>query len=174
MKAKYLILPGYGNSDENHWQSLWESKYPDFKRVSQKSWNHPACNDWIPVLEKAVAEAGNDVKIVAHSLGCLLLSHWAAQTNLKIGGALLVATPDPEGENFPQQALGFSPVAKQPFNFPSTVIASNNDPYCSMSFSRSCATHWGSQLIELGAYGHINSDSGLADWPFGLKELTNL
>lgn len=174
MRTEYLTLPGYGNSDENHWQTLWEFQKPNFKRVNQQSWNHPDCNDWIQILEDTVDEAGSQVKIVAHSLGCLLLSHWAGQTDLKIAGALLVAVPDPEGDNFPQQAIGFSPVAKKPFIFPSTVIASSNDPYSNMSFTKECATAWGSKIIELGAYGHINSDSGLADWPFGLKELTTL
>ncbi len=171
MNTSILILPGYGNSDDKHWQSIWQKQNPNFTRVNQTSWHKPDCAEWVNALEKAVAKAGPDVKLVAHSLGCLLLASWAAQTKLKIAGALLVAAPNPKGENFPQLATGFSPVATEKFNFPSTIIASSNDPYSDMTFARNCANSWGSKLIELGDYGHINSESGLDDWPFGFEQL---
>ena len=179
MGSQVLILPGYGNSDENHWQSLWESEYQSFHRVNQQSWDNPICDDWVNTLEKAVGFTKGDVKkgdvkIVAHSLGCLLLAKWAEQTKHKISGALLIAVPDPKGDNFPKDALGFYPVAKSKLNFPSTVIASNNDPYSHISFAKKCADHWGSTLIELGDYGHINSESRVRDWPFGLEQLNKL
>lgn len=175
MSSSVLILPGYGNSDEKHWQSLWQSKHPNFERVTQQSWDNPICDNWVNTLEVAVQQTkSGDLKIVAHSLGCLLLAKWAEQTKHKISGALLVAVPDPEGKNFPQQALGFNPVAKSQLNFPSTVIASSNDPYAQMAFAKNCADHWGSQFIELGEYGHINTESGLADWPFGYDQLMSL
>ena len=119
-------------------------------------------------------QADAEVKIVAHSLGCLLLAQWATQTNLKIAGALLVAVPDPDGNNFPSQASGFSPVADTTFDFPSILVASSNDPYSEIEFSKSCAENWGSQLIELGDFGHINSSSGLGDWQAGLELITSL
>ena len=169
-----LILPGYGNSDEKHWQSLWEDSHPNFKRVNQTDWESPVCTDWVNALEKQIEQLGPNIKVVAHSLGCLLVAHWAAQTTLDIAGALLVAVPDPEGDNFPKKALGFSPIPIVEFNFPSTIIASANDPYSNMSFSKSCAKNWGCNLIELGDFGHINSSSGLNNWPFGLDILRDL
>ncbi|MCF6191396.1 MAG: alpha/beta hydrolase [Cocleimonas sp.] len=174
MKTEILILPGYGNSDSKHWQSLWEVNNPNFKRVNQTSWEQPICSDWIANLEEHVKQASSEVKIVAHSLGCLLLAQWAAQTDLKIAGALLVAVPDPDGKNFPQQTLGFSPITKTTFDFPSILVASSNDPYSSMIFSKACANNWGCRLIELGDYGHINSSSGLDDWQQGLEIITDL
>ena len=41
-------------------------------------------------------------------LGTLLVTHWLAGTKVRIGGALLVAVPDPETAGFPPRARGFN------------------------------------------------------------------
>jgi hypothetical protein len=118
---------------------------------------------------------GESPVLVAHSLGCLCVAHWAARTTLKVKGALLVALPDPEEAGFPSEAKGFSPVPLRSFGFPSIVVASSNDPYGSLGFARSCSLAWGSRFVNIGPVGHINSESGLGNWPEGLtlyQELT--
>jgi len=167
MNKNTLILPGIGDSDPGHWQSLWQSAQPNFSRVHQRDWDHPVCAEWVAVLEQAVAQAGENVVLVAHSLGCLLVAHWAAQTHLKIKGALLVAPPNPAAETFPKETAGFSPVPMQPFKFPSVVVASSDDPYGDLMFTQSCATAWGSRFVHAGAVGHINTRSGLGSWSEG-------
>jgi hypothetical protein len=164
-----LILPGIGNSDHAHWQTLWEAGNSDFVRVQQRDWNHPVCDEWVIVLEKAVAEMGESPVLVAHSLGCLCVAHWAARTSLKIKGALLVAPPNPEEAGFPSEATGFSPVPMRSFGFPSFVVTSSNDPYGSLEFARSCALAWGSRFVNIGPAGHINSESGLGEWAEGFR-----
>lgn len=175
MKVPTLILPGIGNSDHAHWQTLWESMNSAFVRVQQRDWNRPVCDEWVNRLEQAVAETGEGSVLVAHSLVCLCLAHWAAYTSLKIRGALLVAPPNPEETSFPSEATGFSPVLLQSFGFPSIVVASSNDPYGSLEFARSCAVGWGSRFVNIGPAGHINSESGLGEWAEGYtlyQELT--
>ncbi len=83
-------------------------------------------------LEQAVAKIRESPLLVAHSLGCLCVAHWAARTSLKIKGALLVAPPNPDDGGFPSEAIGFSPVPLGWFEFPSIVVASSNDPYGSL------------------------------------------
>jgi uncharacterized protein len=172
--ATVLILPGIGNSGPKHWQSLWEMANPSFVRVQQRDWDHPVCDEWLDVLEASVAATGADTVLVAHSLGCMLVDHWAATTRLNIRGALLVAPPDPDGPAFPTDAVGFSALPLKPFAFPSIVVASSNDPYGSPDFARSAAAAWGSSLVDIGPAGHINSDSGLGKWPAGLFLLQQL
>ncbi len=174
MNASALILPGIGNSGPGHWQSLWEAAHPSFVRVEQRDWNSPVCEDWIESLEKYAVASGADVVLVAHSLACLVVAHWAARTNLRVKGALLVAPPNPEGSNFPKEATGFSPVPVNSFTFPSIVVASSNDPYGSLEFAQSCASAWGSRFVNVGAVGHINSDSGLGEWREGFVLLQQL
>jgi uncharacterized protein len=164
-----LIIPGIGNSDHAHWQTLWESANPGFVRVQQSDWNRPVCDEWVDTLEQAIAKTDGSPVLVAHSLGCLCVAHWATGTTLKIKGALLVAPPDPEEAGFPSEAIGFSPVPMCSFGFPSTVVASSNDPYGSLEFARSCALAWGSRFVNIGPAGHINSESGLGEWAEGFR-----
>jgi hypothetical protein len=129
----------------------------------------------VKVLEQAVAGHSESPVLVAHSLGCLCVAHWAADTPLKIKGALLVAPPDPEESGFPSEATGFSPVPMGTLDFPSIVVVSSNDPYGSFGFARSCALAWGSRFVNIGPAGHINSESRLGNWPEGwalYQELT--
>lgn len=163
-----LILPGYLNSGPDHWQSLWENASPAFVRVGQRDWEHPICAEWVAVLDDAVARHGAGVVLVAHSLACHLVAHWAAATARTVKGALLVAPPDPRSPNFPGAAVGFLPVPDRPFGFPSILVASANDPYAGLDFARRCAAAWGSRFVNAGAVGHINADSGLGDWREGI------
>ena len=174
MASTVLILPGIGNSGSEHWQSLWEKAHPSFVRVQQRDWYRPDCSEWLEVLEKTVRRAGADAVLAAHSLACVLVAHWAVQTNLRIKGALLVAPPNPVGPNFPKEAVGFSPLPLKPLAFPSIVVASTNDPYGSAAFARSAASAWGSRLVNISAAGHINAKSGLGDWNEGFLLLQQL
>lgn len=169
-----LILPGIGNSGPDHWQSIWQNMYPGFTRVPQRDWAHPVCDEWVVSLENTVQHLGRHVVLVAHSLGCALLAHWAATTQCEIKAALIVAPPDPTGPSFPSQAIGFSPLPMQIFPFPSILVASSNDPYGDIHFARSAASAWGSHFINVGPLGHINAKSGLGGWQEGFalyKEL---
>ena len=139
MNTTALILPGIGNSGPDHWQSLWEKANPSFVRVQQADWDNPVCGEWLDVLEKQMAKAGENTVLIAHSLACVLVAHWAAKTKCKIKGALLVAPPNPDGPNFPKEAIGFSPLPLKPFTFPSIVVASTNDPYGNLDFAQTCA-----------------------------------
>lgn len=171
MSPTVLNVPGIGNSGPLHWQSLWEQSDPDILRVSQRDWNHPSCAEWVPALEDALRQVSGPVIVVAHSLGCLALAHCSATAHLLIKAALLVAIPDPEGPTFPSEATGFAPVPKQPFAFPSVVVASTDDPFGSLEHSTMYAQAWGSRLVSIGAAGHINADSGLGAWPDGFALL---
>ena len=167
MNTTALILPGIGNSGPAHWQSLWETANPSFMRVQQRDWDNPVCEEWLVALEQSVARVDVNVVLVAHSLACLLVAHWAARTHRKVKGALLVAPPDPDGPDFPREATGFSPLPSKRFAFPSIVVASANDPYGSLEFAKSCALAWGSRFVGAGTVGHINSSSGLGEWREG-------
>ncbi len=169
-----LILPGIHDSGPEHWQSLWLRQHPSMRRVVQRDWNHPVCSEWAAVLDDAVREAGPQTVLVAHSLACLQLAHWAANTRHRIRAAMLVAVPDPEGPAFPKEAIGFSGVPLQRFAFRSLVIGSSDDPYGGLPQAQRCAAAWGSELIELEGLGHINAASGLGEWGWGLAQLQRL
>lgn len=171
---EFLVLPGIGNSDKDHWQTQWEQSNPYFKRVMQDSWTHPTRDAWVAKLESAIAESTQDIVLVAHSLGCLLAAHWAQHSSLRIKGALLVAPPDPHSKAFPTEAAGFADLPDHSLDFKSIVIASSNDPYASIEFSTHYAKQWGSELICIGDHGHINGNSHLGKWQKGQAILQRL
>ncbi|MTH67971.1 alpha/beta fold hydrolase [Agromyces bracchium] len=170
-----VIVPGIGGSGPEHWQSRWEAALPGTVRIAPGSWDEPDLSDWVAAIERAVASTPARPVLVAHSLGCLAVAHWAVETDAasaRIAGAFLVAPPDPAGPEFPSAAVagGFT-LPLGPLGIPATVLASSDDPYAELAWSAAAAAGWGAGFIDLGARGHVNAASGLGEWPEGLQLL---
>lgn len=166
----WLTIPGLGGSGPRHWQSHWSRALPQVRRVVQVDWDSPVRRDWIRTLDAAVRQCHDDVILIAHSLGCALVAHWARQATGRVRGALLVAPADVDSAvHTPPVVRGFAPMPLQPLPFPSIVVASEDDPYVSMARARGFAAAWGSRFVSVGAAGHVNADSGLSSWPDGLS-----
>jgi predicted alpha/beta hydrolase family esterase len=170
-----LTLPGWQNSGPAHWQSRWEALHGD-TRVQQHDWMHPLRGDWIIQLEEAVLRSTHPVALVAHSLGCIQVAAWASisQSTHRIKAALLVAPGDVEQPDVRPLLPTWQPVALQRLPFASLLVASHNDPFCTLARAQTFATAWGSELRDVGDCGHINADSGLGDWPEGRAWLEHL
>jgi predicted alpha/beta hydrolase family esterase len=169
------MLPGYGDSGPQHWQSLWEAADAACRRVVQRDWYAPALAEWLAALESAVASCEAAPILVAHSLGCALVAHFAARNRRPIAGALLVAPADVDALAMVLDSVEtFAPVPLAPLPFPSIVVASDDDPYVSPSRAEAFARALGSRFVRAGAAGHINSDSGHGDWPLGRELLAEL
>ena len=173
LTARVFIVPGLGNSGPDHWQTYFERQQPDFTRIEQREWDAPNRADWVATLEQALAgEDLSQVVLVAHSLGCVAVAHWAGQFGHRIKGALLVAPSDVETAHyaaFPTTGFGPMPLARLPF--PSKVVFSQNDEWVTPVRARQFARAWGSELVDIGAAGHINAASGHGAWPAGLALL---
>jgi len=175
-----LVLPGWQNSGPQHWQSRWEAIYGDV-RVEQSDWMHPLRGDWMMRLDEAIGEleareASPQVALVAHSLGCQLVAAWAAHSRktARVRAALLVAPPDVERDEVRAALHSFAPIVRERLPFPSLAVISTDDPFCALDRARTMATDWGAQVLELRQRGHLNSDSGLGDWPEGRQLLADL
>ncbi|MBV8605650.1 MAG: serine hydrolase family protein [Pelomonas sp.] len=177
--ARTLLLPGWQNSDAAHWQSRWQALH-GFERLEQDDWLWPRRGDWMARLEETVRESERPLRLVAHSLGCHLVAAWAAHTQLaaRVQGALLVAPPDLERADLPPQLHNWRSTlpgrthARLPFR--SVLAASSDDPFCAIERAGSLAAAWGAELVVCGARGHLNSASGLGDWPEGLALLEQI
>ena len=115
-------------------------------------------------------KARSPVLLIAHSLGCLacaalpvpLRARWRAPCwwRRQTWNAPTPRTVCAASRRSPDLAA-----------LPGVVVASDNDPYCRLERARLFAEHWGSRLVVVPGAGHINADSGLGDWPQGLKLL---
>lgn len=170
-----LILPGWQGSGADHWQMRW-ARVHGYTVVEQNDWWTPMRGDWMARLEDSVIDAPAPVVLVAHSLGCILVAAWASVTRHahRVRGALLVAPGDTEVPQMQDRLPGWSPVVRQRLPFPSVLVGSLNDPYCSAERAQSLAHDWGSRWWSLGHAGHINADSSLGDWPEGHALLQTL
>lgn len=176
MSTVYLTVPGIGNSGPQHWQTLWEKGAPDkFRRIGQAEWDAPVCSDWTAKIESDVQQARpENVILLAHSLGCIAVAHWAKDYGTEIKGAFLVAPSDCEAPSYTFDTKGFAPVPLVKLPFRSLLIASSNDLYLSFERAKQFAGDWGSELIDLGDQGHINADAGFGEWDEGLELLKRL
>ena len=165
---RLVFLAGLGNSEPEHWQSVWARELRDAVWVEQDDWNRPVRDAWVGNLEAALRGAAGPKVIVAHSLGCLAVAEAAhALKETSVAGAFLVAVPDVGGPHFPPSAVGFRPALSLSMPIPSVLVASSDDPYGSLDHARAVAHRWGSSLASVGAKGHINASSGLGRWQEG-------
>ena len=132
-RTPILILPGYGDSGPEHWQSHWERADPACRRVVQDDWLWPRRDAWLATLERYMAECVAPPVLVAHSLACALVAHWAAGPGAAAKAALLVAPADVDSPlRTPEEVRSFSPISMVRLRFPSIVVASTDDPFTSL------------------------------------------
>lgn len=172
----YLVIPGLAGSGLKHWQSRWEFRFTGkFTRVEQDNWDWPEKDVWVDRLQEYIVKLDEPVILVAHSLGCLTVVHWAAQYKSPlVKGAMLVAPADAALSKRLTFVKGFTPIPSETLPFRSVLVASTDDMYASLSRSESFARAWGSEFINLGEKGHINAMSGLGDWEEGLQILKTI
>jgi len=176
-QPRILVLPGLGGSGPEHWQTLWERTHAGCVRVEQRDWDRPERAAWLSTLTAAIAAEPGPVFLVAHSLACALVAHWAREHgalvrtgagSARVRGALLVAPADVDApERTPPETRSFAPMPREPLPFPATVVASQDDPFVALERARELAAAWGADFVDAGALGHLNAASGLADWPEG-------
>ncbi len=164
-----IILPGIGGSGDAHWQTIWQKSDPSMMRFQSKNWDNPDLSDWIAALDRTIEQTAEAPILVAHSLACLLVAHWAVHgAHRPVRGAFLVGVPDPDGPSFPAvEAASFRAVPKEALPFPALVVASDDDPYGTISYAQSRAATWRAGFVVAGTLGHMNSASNLGDWPLG-------
>lgn len=168
--ADILIVPGLGGSGPDHWQTRWEQKLSTACRVEQESWDRPESRAWTARIVEAVRRCERPAIIVAHSLGVVAVAQ--AGPSLPPGsvlGAFLVGLPDLERPDAPAEIdPDFAPMPRDPLPFPSLLVASRNDPYCSYDRAEDFSYAWGAALVDAGEAGHLNPESGFGPWPEGL------
>lgn len=166
---RVLIVPGLYGSGPTHWQTWLQSRLPGAVRVEQDDWNHADLDRWSARIAQVIDEGpGLPQVAVAHSFGCLALAHCLGQRRHRPGrgdglvgvqGALFVAPAEPErfrlAERLPKHGLGV----------PSTVFASDSDPWMSARSAHRWASVWDANFINLGDVGHINAESGFGPLP---------
>jgi predicted alpha/beta hydrolase family esterase len=173
-----LIVPGWANSGPDHWQSRWQRNLKTARRVEQADWLAPDRETWSARIAEDVARATRPAVLVAHSLGVAAVLHAALKLDLtRIVGAFMIAPSDldaladwprDEGQVWEDIAGSFAPMPTARLPFPARVIASSDDPFCTVDRAQALGALWGADVSILANAGHINTASGHGPWPEGL------
>jgi predicted alpha/beta hydrolase family esterase len=170
-----LIVPGLRDAVATHWQTLLETRLRAAGRpvagVPPMGREDLDCARKVAAIEQAAQAIDGPIVIVAHSGGCIMVTHWALQTQRAVQGALLATPPDfeaPMPDGYPTlealRAGGWLPVPRTRLPFPSIVAASHDDPLADFDRVAVLARAWGSRLVDLGKVGHLNPASGYGEW----------
>ena len=162
--------PGWKNSGPEHWQSRWADALPHAIRVQQRDWEQPSCAEWTAAVAAEVDKARSPVLLIAHSLGCLacaalpvpLRARWRApcwwrrQTwNAPTPRTVCAASRrSPDLAALPERGGGQRQRSLLPPGARAPVRGTLGQPPGGRARRRP-----------------INADSGLGDWPQGLKLL---
>jgi len=174
--ADILIVPGLGNASPLHWQSRWLEKMSTARRVEQSNWDHPVCSAWTSRLNAEIDTAEKPVILVAHSVGVLTVAHaakdWASG---KVAGAFLVGPSDWERPEMEQKfpGHGFAPLPLEKLGCPAVMLASINDPTCSLDTAERWAKAWSVRFAVAGEVGHFDESDGFGPWPEGILAFAN-
>jgi len=165
-----LIVPGWSGSGPDHWQSRWETRLKTARRVEQEDWYKPSRHVWADEIVKAVRSATRPVVLVGHSAGCSAIAFAAEHLHPgEVAGAFLVAPASEKAKGaVPGMAPDFIAHRREKLPFPSVLIASATDPYCTQDEAKELAEAWGSEFVDAGDGGHLNTESGHGPWPDGL------
>ena len=174
-RFQLLVVPGWHNSGDEHWQTRWERLQPAARRVEQDDWERPDPGSWVARLDEAVRAAEKPVVLIAHSLGCVTVAHWVRETGGRgVAAALLVAPADVERERAAPELRGFAPIPGDHLPFATRVVATDNDPCCTAERAEELANRWGSDLVVIPGGGHLNAQTRLGDWSMGQLLLHDL
>lgn len=173
--TNFLILHGLGGSTGGHWQ---EWLFHELKARGERvcfpqfpDWDRPRKAIWLAQLNDVMASIPEKEKLVviAHSLGCMLWIHYAAQClKRKVSKAILVCPPsrflDEEAiKDFfplPENTSALAEGADR-----TLIVTSSTDPFLPKN-SVSQYFEYGVPCLILPGMGHINVKSGYGPWPW--------
>jgi len=176
MVPRVLIIPDWHRSHEPaHWPGRWAELY-GYARLEQHEGLRPLRGDWTIQLEEAVLASRDPLVLAAHGLGCILVAWWAAHSRhaARVVGALLVSPRDIEQDEQRQIVPGWTPIPRQALPFKSVLVASHDDPRCSLEKASLLALDWGASFYQAGSQGGFRAESGMDDWAEGHALLLEL
>ncbi|MFI9803152.1 RBBP9/YdeN family alpha/beta hydrolase [Streptomyces sp. NPDC052301] len=171
-----VIVPGLRDHVADHWQTVLAGRLAEAGRVVRTvpplAGRRISLDAQVANLAATLAPLDRPVLLVAHSAGVITTVHWAARHRADVRGALLATpadleTPLPDGHPTPAELAehGWTPVPRARLPFASILAASADDPLGAPGRVAELARNWGSQLVQLGAVGHLNPASGYGEWP---------
>lgn len=163
-----LVLPGMGGGTPDHWYARWAAKLSTARRVEQRDFDRPVLREWTERIADAAGAAERPVVLVGHSMGALAGLFVAPDLPNVIAGMFVAPSSARVLRTMDTVDPAFAAASMRRLQFPALLVASRDDPYSTYEESAERASAFGATLVDAGASGHINADSGHGPWPEGL------
>ena len=164
-----FVVPGL-DAGPDDWPSRWLSKLSTARLVEPADHRDVSEDGWTRAIAGAARGASRPILFVGHGLGAAAIAA-AAHTlgGADVRGAFLVALPD----ELSLGRIAGKPWAlpRAPLPWPCVVVASRTHADSDYAAAAALATLWGAALIDAGAAGGIDAESGHGPWPEGLMRL---
>jgi hypothetical protein len=169
-----ILLMAGTHSEPDHWMARWESRLPNAQRAQPAAPNPGDFAQMVANLVALAESATRPIVVIAHSCGVIHTVKAAPWLSRAVRAAFLVGPVDLDSPDGAALCDGASSMPLDPLPFPSLLVASRTDRYCSFGRAESFATAWQSLLIDAGDAGHLDAESGRGPWPEGLLLLSRL
>ncbi len=170
MRAKTLLLHGWGGSDDPHWQAWLAGEIAkDYGTVAFPLLDNPhfpTKNRWMKQVKELLKDFEPEV-VICHSLANTLWFHLCHEGDITpVKRLLLVAPPRLDLEL--DTIKSFFPVIAPSYLYADEVllVTSDNDPYMKHTEALELQKAMGVEMTVLKNAGHINADSGFGEWPW--------
>jgi hypothetical protein len=170
MRAKTLILHGWGGSDHPHWQAWLAGEIAkDYGIVAFPLLDNPhfpTKNRWMKQVKELLEQFQPEV-VICHSLANTLWFHLCNEGEIDpVKRLLLVAPPRLDLEL--DTIKSFFPVIAPEFLYAdeALLVTSDNDPYMSADEALALQEVLDVEMKVLEGAGHINADSEYGEWPW--------
>ncbi len=170
-----VILPGWGGSGPDHWQSwlagrLAESgrdvRFPELPDI-----DHPKLPAWLAAFKTTLADLPPDgFDVVCHSLASVTWLHHAVDPgdSPRPARVALVAPPSPSTD-IPEIATFYPPPldidAVRRAADGTVLVAGDDDPYCPEGITEAYGRPLKIATTIVPGGGHLNAESGFGEWP---------
>jgi serine hydrolase len=147
----------------------WADARPDYQWAPYPPGPPFLIEDRVAALHDAVMADPEPAVLIAHSAGCFATVVWASRHTGPVQAALLVTPPcfHPDWKPEPGAEAEAWQLPRDRLPFRTIVVASRNDPRTTFGQFEQYAADWGSELVDAGEAGHIETASGYGPWPAG-------
>jgi uncharacterized protein len=166
-----LLLPDLDCEGPGYWVDHWMNSRIDCRAVDLGHSRYPDRNGLVQRLDQAIRRSEAPLILVGHGIGALTIAAWAglmsSEEESAVAGALLIAPPDPAGDEADSRLRSFAPLPSTIFSFPALVVASEDDPHIGADRAFSLARQWGAGFARFVGGGHFRPADGLGWWDEG-------
>jgi predicted alpha/beta hydrolase family esterase len=183
-----VIVHGWGGTPEEGWlpwlKHQLEQRGFSVEVPSMPETGTPKPEIWVPHLAVVVGTPDEGTILIGHSMGCQTILRYleSLPTNVRVGGAVLVAGFTQISGLTPEEEVVWKPWARAPLDLARarehvrsvTALFSDNDPNVPLTNVEVFRRELGANTVTLRNRRHFSGDDGAVDLPEALDAVLTI